>query len=89
MKGDNVISFDESYMSLETLTKEYGWSKSGSAVIKRVNGRKYKEGRSMLLAISNNKEVAHELIKGPVNGDHIRKFIMEKVIKNKTGIKLL
>lgn len=82
---DNVISFDESYMSPENLERMYGWSKKGTKVNRKVNGKTYRNGKSMLLAITNKKTVAYKLIKGPVKGAHIRDFIMNDVIKTDTN----
>lgn len=71
MRGsfNNVISIDESFMSISTLTKEYEWSKKGTRCCRKVNGRRYRQGKSMLLAISNKKIVNYKLIDGPVNGE--------------------
>jgi hypothetical protein len=82
---DNVIGWDESYMSPEKLKRMYGLSKKGIKVNRKVNGKTYRNGKSMLLAITNKKTVAYELIKGPVKGTHIRDFIMNDVIKTDTN----
>jgi transposase len=71
---NKLISFDESFMSLETLTNEYGWSKKGERCITNVNGANYKDGKSMLLAISDKKVISSRLIKGPVNGENVKDF---------------
>ena len=66
-KNDNVISVNESFMSISTLTKEYEWSKKGVRCCKKVNGKKYRQGKSLLLAISNKQTIAYKLVSGPVN----------------------
>lgn len=86
---DNVISYDESYMSPELLKRKYGWSKKGTKAIQKVNGKTYRQGKSMMMAISNKKTIAFKLHKGPVKGNHICDFIMSEVIKNDTGKTLL
>jgi len=77
---DNIISFDECYMSPENLEKTRGWAKKGQRREKNVNGQKYKEGRSLLLAISNNKIVGRKIVKGSVNGEIVLQFI-KKILK--------
>jgi len=83
--NDNVISYDESYMSGEKLTKEYGWAKSGHKAVLKVNGRRYCRGTSMLMAITNKTTVACKTQKGSIKGDNICDFIMNDVIKNESG----
>ncbi len=48
-----------------------------------------REGKSMLLAISNKKTIAYKLIKGPVNGEHLYDFLINNVINGRTDIKIL
>jgi len=86
---DNVVSFDESFMSIQKLTKEREWAKLGVRACRKINGRRIRQGKSMLLAISNKKTIAHKLIKGSVNGEHIYNFLINEVIKDKKGITIL
>ena len=83
--NNNVISIDESFMSPETLTKEYEWSKKGLRACRIINGRRYKQGKSLILAISNKQTVSHKLKNGTVNGEVFYDFIMKDVIKKQTG----
>ena len=41
---------------------------------------RFKEGKSMLLAISNKKTIAYKLLKGSVNGEHVYDFLINDVI---------
>lgn len=61
-KFDNVISFDESYMSPLKLIKEYDWEKKGIRVCRKINGKRCRKGKSMLLAISNSNKIKGERI---------------------------
>lgn len=87
--NDNVISYDESYMSPEKLTREYGWAKSGHKAARKVDGRRYHQGKSMLMAITNKKTAAYKLIKGSIKGEQICDFIMNEVIKDQTNMTIL
>jgi hypothetical protein len=62
-------------MSPEKLEKTYNWSIKGTHRLKKVNGRRYKEGRSLLLAISNKKVIKALLVKGPVDGKIVKNFL--------------
>lgn len=86
---NNVISIDESFMSISTLTKEYEWSKKGIRSCRKINGRRYRHGKSMLLAISNKKVVGYKLVNGPVNGEIFYNFLINDIIKEETGLNIL
>lgn len=86
---DNVISVDESFMSPETLKKEYEWSLKGKRVYRKINGKKSRIGKSMLLAIGNKKTEGCKTIKGPVNGEMFYNFLVNEVIKDRTGMLIL
>lgn len=75
-------------MSISTLVKEYEWSKKGVKSCRKINGRIYRQGKSMLLAISNNKTIACKLIAGPVDGEIFNDFIMNDVIKDQIGFNI-
>ncbi len=87
--NDNVISIDESFMSPQTLTKEYEWSKRGLRACRIINGRRHKQGKSLILAISNKKTISYKLKTGSVNGEHFYNFIMNTVIKGQTGLTII
>ena len=75
-------------MSIYTLTKEYEWSKKGIRCSRRVNGRRYRQGKSMLLAISNKKTIAYKIINGPVNGEIFYDFLINDVIKGQSDLNI-
>ena len=83
---DNVISYDESFISAKNLIKEYEWSKKGVRACRKIDGRRYRDGRSMLLAISSKKTVAYKLIQGSVKAHHICDFLVNEVIKENKNI---
>lgn len=83
--NNEIISFDECFLSPENLEKEYGWSLQGTPCNRKVNGKRYKDGKSLLMAISSKKVVAYKLVKGSVNGEIVRQFIMNDVLLNKSN----
>ena len=86
----NVESFDECFISIGNLIEEYGWATKGEKYIVNADGRKFRNGLSLLMSINKNGVSAFELIKGfndfflkimSVKGPHITNFITKKILK--------
>ena len=60
----NVESFDECFISIGNLIEEYGWATKGEKYIVNADGRKFRNGLSLLMSINKNGVSAFELIKG-------------------------
>jgi transposase len=75
---DNIVSIDEVPFYREMVSLK-GWGKQG----KKLNVQKksiYSQKHSIVMAITNNKVVAYDIIKGSLNGESYAEFLEEKLI---------
>ena len=78
INGDDIISIDETSIDNQ-LCPIYGWSPKGKRII--INRNAVKERYTIITAISKEKIIHHNIIKGSADANHFRTFIMNLVNK--------
>ena len=81
IKLDRIISIDETSINTNSCPS-YGWSDKGKKIIKV--HKKYRSTYTIISAISNNKIIYNEIIKGSVNSIIFKEFLVK--LNNKLNI---
>jgi len=81
IKLDRIISIDETSINTNSCPS-YGWSYKGKKIIKV--HKKYRSTYTIISAISNNKIIYNEIIKGSVNSITFKEFLVK--LNNKLNI---
>ena len=85
--NNDFTAIDETAVYLGT-SNNYGWSNKGKrCIVKSTFNRSNKY--SMCKAISKDKVISHELIKGTYNTDKFNDFVINKVVPNMTNNTIL
>ena len=79
---DNIISIDEFSIGTDDLTKKKKWGNKNERVNIKIAGNKSDRKVSVIQAISNKKSISSKIVKGSVNGEIFKDFIMNDVITN-------
>ena len=74
IKLDKIVSIDETSINTNSCPS-YGWSEKGKKIIKI--HKKYRITYTIVSAISNNKIIHNEIIKGSVDGVKFKEFIIK------------